>query len=480
MKREKLNIMQEKDLLVGLITSDRFCQDIIPVLTPRLLQVDYSKIIASWIKDYFQKFNSAPGKDILKVFRSKCSELNDEDLQENILSFIENLNDNYEKLVPSNVDYAIAQSIQYLKKLSLKNLAEEIEGGLATDEVEKAENFLTKYKHVERSGSPSISILHDSERVATAFVNEATLLFEFPGAYGKVIGKVHRGDFISFLSPMKRGKTWHLMNAAVEGMINGCKVVFVSLEMTEDEMLKRFWTALSGQVQEDIVDIDYPYFEEIDTESKKRFIVKHKSINRKAVSVAEIKKKQKSMSRMFRGGDVRLIAGAGWSPEKLDFEIEKLVQSGFIPDEIVVDYADLLVSKDKTDYRNQLDGIWKFLRNMSLKRSCATFTASQSNREGFSTDLSESSVAEDVRKIAHVTCMVGLNQSKNEKKQQIMRLSQLAIRGQSPEMRDAVCLQCYSVGKPVIDSHFADEVIFENDKDVLDEDEVVEKKRRKR
>ena len=60
-----------------------------------------------------------------------------------------------------------------------------------------------------------------------------------------------------------------------------------------------------------------------------------------------------------------------------------------------------------------------------------------------------------------------------------MRLSQLAIRGQSPEMRDALCLQCYSIGRPVLDSHFADEVIVENDRDVLDEAEI-EKKRRKR
>lgn len=479
MKREKLNILQEKDLLVGLITSDRFCQDIIPVLTPRLLQIDYSRIIANWIKEYFSKFDSAPGKDILKIYRTKCSELNDEDLQENILSFIENLNDNYEKLVPSNVDYAISQSISYLKKLSLKNLAEEIEGGLASEEVEKAEDVVTKYRHIERGGSPSISILHDSERVCTAFTNESELLFEFSGARGKVIGKIHRGDFISYLSPMKRGKTWHLMDSAIEGMKNGLKVVFVSLEMTEDEMLKRFWTALSGQVMEDTDDVDYPYFEKIDTDSKKCYQIKYKSIDRKAVSVSEVRKKQKSLSRMFRGGDVRLIAGAGWSCEKLDSEIEKLVQSDFIPDEIVIDYADLLVCTKNVDYRNQLDYIWKYLRTMSLKRSCAIFTASQSNREGFATDLSESSVAEDVRKIAHVTCMVGLNQSKTEKKQQIMRLSQLAIRGQSPEMRDALCLQCYSIGRPVLDSHFADEVIVENDRDVIDEDEI-EKKRRKR
>lgn len=480
MKREKIQILQEKDLLVGLITSERFCQDIIPVLVPRQLQVDYSKIIAGWIKEYFEKFETCPGKDILKIYRNKCSEITDEDLQKNILSFLENLDDNYENLIPSNVDYVVSQSIQYLKKLSLKNLAEEIEAGLTAEEIERAENLVTKYRQVEKSNSPSISILHDSERLCTAFTSEQELLFEFPGARGKVIGKVHRGDFISYLSPMKRGKTWHLMDSAVEGMKNGLNVLFVSLEMTEDEMLKRFWTALSGQVMEDEDDLKIPYFEKIDTDSEKCYQIKYKNISSKKVSVEQVRKKQKSLSRMFRGGDVRLIAGAGWTCEKLDNEIEKLVQQGFIPDEIVIDYADLLVCSKNVDYRNQLDFIWKYLRTMALKRFCAIFTASQSNREGFSQDLSESSVSEDVRKIGHVTCMVALNQTKNEKKMQIMRLSQLAIRGQSSEMRDALCLQCYSIGRPVIDSKFADEVIVENDKDVLDEAEIENKKRRKR
>ena len=67
MKREKLNTLNEKDLIVGLITSDKFCREIAPVIKPRQLQIDYVRIIANWIVDFYKNFKKAPKKDILKI-----------------------------------------------------------------------------------------------------------------------------------------------------------------------------------------------------------------------------------------------------------------------------------------------------------------------------------------------------------------------------------------------------------------------------
>ena len=54
--------------------------------------------------------------------------------------------------------------------------------------------------------------------------------------------------------------------------------------------------------------------------------------------------------------------------------------------------------------------------------------------------------------------MVSLNQSDEEKENGILRLKQLAIREDNPEFRQAVCTQCLSIGRIVMDSHFEDEV----------------------
>ena len=200
MKRDKINTLNEKDLLVGLITSTRFCQEIIPVLVPKQLEIEYARILAGWIKEYFNQFKVAPEKDVMKLYRAKVDELNDDALQENILSFIKNLDENYDKKKINNVDFAINQSINYLKKRSLNDLIENMSANLSLDDVDKVESILTRYKCVEPSETSGVSLLHNSENIANSFLNENTLLYEIKGAYGKVIGKIHREDFIKLFT----------------------------------------------------------------------------------------------------------------------------------------------------------------------------------------------------------------------------------------------------------------------------------------
>ena len=481
MKREKLNTLSERDLLVGLITSEKFCREICPVLNPRLLEIEYARIVADWIKDFYSNFKKAPGKDIMKLYRAKCEEILDEDLQDNVLTFVEKVCKDYENLKIFNDEFALQQAVTYLKARSLKNLNDDIDAYLTSGDISKAENAITKYKSVEKSSGKSVSLLHNTQSLINSFTQEDELLFRFPGAYGDVVGDVNREDFISYLAPMKRGKTFALIDAGVVAVQNGLKVLHVSLEMSESKMQKRYWTALSGQLNKDRDDIEYSYFEKIDTGSKKCWAIEHKTISRKAVSIADIQKKQKTFRRLFRGGDIRIFAVPAYNltVEQLDLEIDRLnQQEEFVPDVVIVDYADIMTPSDKgNDYRNQLDGIWKRLRGLAQKRKCVVFTASQSGRASINKDADSKDIAEDIRKLAHITSMVSLNQTPSEKKAGILRLKQLALREGEQEFREAVCTQCLSIGRIVTDSHFDDEVLLDN---IDDNDTNTEKKTKKR
>ena len=480
MKREKLNTLSERDLLVGLITSEKFCREICPVLNPRLLEIEYARIVAGWIKDFYSNFKKAPGKDIMKLYRAKCEEIIDEDLQDNVLTFVEKVCKDYENLKTFNDEFALQQAVTYLKARSLKNLNEDIDAYLKRGDVVKAENAITKYKSVEKNSGKSVSLLHNTQSLINSFTQEDELLFRFPGAYGDVVGDVNREDFISYLAPMKRGKTFALIDAGVVAVQNGLKVLHVSLEMSESKMQKRYWTALSGQLNKDRDDIEYSYFEKMDTGSKKCWAIEHKTISRKAVSIADIQKKQKTFRRLFRGGDIRIFAVPAYNltVEQLDLEIDRLnQQEEFVPDVVIVDYADIMTPSDKgNDYRNQLDGIWKRLRGLAQKRKCVVFTASQSGRASINKDADSKDIAEDIRKLAHITSMVSLNQTPSEKKAGILRLKQLALREGEQEFREAVCTQCLSIGRIVTDSHFDDEVLLDN----IDDNGDAEKKTKKR
>lgn len=462
MKREKIQTLSERDLLLGLIVSNDFCKEIVPILNPRHLQVDYARIISGWIKNYYNDFGKAPGQDITKLYRSHCNELNDESLQENILTFIQKINKDYEQLSSFNSEYAIQQSIIYLKNRSLDNLAKDIDAYISTGNVDKAESLVTKYRKVEKESGESVSLLEDSETVLTAFTEEQDKLFSFNGDFGKLVGDVHREDFIAFLAPMKAGKTFSLIDVGIESLKHGLKVVMFSLEMSRTNMIKRVWKSLSGQLTED-KDIEYPYFEQ----DGEKYVIKSKTVHKKASSILDIQKKQKSLKRIFRGGDFRIYAEPAYSltVESLETKLDDLEHDGFIPDVIIIDYADIMAPSEKGEYRNQIDGIWKRLRALAQKRKCVVFTASQTNRSALNGPVEMESIAEDVRKIAHVTSMISISKTKYCKEKSIAIYSQLAIREGEPITKRVIATQCLYLGRPVLDSHWEDEVELEENKD---------------
>lgn len=477
MRREKLNTLNERDLTLGLITSDKFCKEVVPILNPRHLEIDYTRIISGWIKDYVNKFGVAPKKDILKLYRAHVEEVTDESLQDNILTFIEKIAKDFESQKTFNDDYAIQQAIQYLKSRSLKNFSEDIDSFLTTGEIGKAEALITKYRKVEKESGEGVSILDDSETVLNAFTEEQDKLFAFDGAFGRLVGDIHREDFVAFLAPMKAGKTFQLIDCGIEALKNGLNIVFFSLEMSRTNMIKRIWKALSGQVTED-TELTIPYF----AEDGSKWVIENKTTLKKASSILEIEKKQKSLKRMFRGGSFKVFAEPAYSltVESLETKLDDLVHDGFMPDVIIIDYADIMMPSDRNaELRNQLDGIWKRLRAMAQKRKAVVFTASQTNRGAISREVEAEDIAEDIRKLAHVTSMVSISKTKYCKENSLAIFSQLAVREGEPEMRKVIATQCLALGRPVLDSHWKDDVILDSDDENKD-DENSEVKRKKK
>lgn len=476
MKKEKLNTLQERDIILGLIVSDDFCKEIIPILNPRHLEVEYARTVSTWIKKYYENFNVAPKKDIMKLYRANINDINDEALQDNILSFIQKVDKDYDSMASFNTDYLIQESVKYLKSKSLKNLSQDIESYLMTNDVDKAESLLTKYKKVEKGSGESVSILSDFETVLTSFTEEKDKLFSFNGDFGKLVGDVHREDFISFLAPMKAGKTFSLIDAGIEAVKNGLKVVFFSLEMSRTQMVKRIWKTLSGQVTEDMT-LEIPQF----VENGNKFELDFKTVKKKASSILDVEKKQKSLKRIFRGGEFLVFAEPAYSltVEKLETKLDDLEIEGFVPDVIIIDYADIMMPSEKGEYRQQLDSIWKRLRALAQKRKAVVFTASQTNRGGLSGPVELENIAEDIRKVAHVTSMVSISRNKYCKENSIAIYSQLAVRDGEPITKRVVATQCLALGRPVLDSHWENDVILDDFEDDEKDDEKSERKYKK-
>jgi hypothetical protein len=165
---------------------------------------------------------------------------------------------------------------------------------------------------------------------------------------------------------------------------------------------------------------------------------------------------------MKHNGQLRL---ATYPNESLSVqEIKSLLdrwerQDQFVPDVIVIDYADILAPDpdiSRQDHRHQQGKIWQRLRNLSQEKHCLVATATQAAASSYERELIRlSDFSEDKRKYAHVTAMYGLNQTPNEKSVGVMRINKLVVRDSdfNPN-RPVTILQRLQMGRPFLRSYF--------------------------
>jgi hypothetical protein len=126
-------------------------------------------------------------------------------------------------------------------------------------------------------------------------------------------------------------------------------------------------------------------------------------------------------------------SGAGViSASEIEADILKLSQEGWVPDVVVIDYADLLAPEagsGRLDFRHQIDATWKILRRISLDYHILVLTATQAAARSYDQWLiRKGDFSEDKRKNAHVTGMIGINQTPAEKKKGVYRLNWIFLR----------------------------------------------------
>ena len=131
-------------------------------------------------------------------------------------------------------------------------------------------------------------------------------------------------------------------------------------------------------------------------------------------------------------------------------------EDGFVPDMIAIDYADLLVPAINTEFRHQVDNIWKGLRNLSQERHCLVVTATQADAKSYEQNrLKVSNFSEDKRKNAHVTAMYGLNQDTKDREKGLglMRINEIVVReGEFSSSNEVYALQNLRRGRPFLGS----------------------------
>jgi replicative DNA helicase len=250
-------------------------------------------------------------------------------------------------------------------------------------------------------------------------------------------------------------------------MALGKRCVFVTLEMPKPQILRRAWQSITGSPKIDTT-VRLPYFapdkelmEDITEDTKWR--VEYKDMKKSAVNLDDVEAMQNRIKRMFRGGDCRFIPMPAKATTVKDVEtvLDNLrFYNDYDTDVLIIDYADLMGAKTN-EYRHQLDDIWSNLKRVAQERGILVITATQTNRGGLDgSDIEVTNVAEDMRKLAHVSKFIALNQTIDEKVGQIIRWRMLLDRDEQSVYDDAYTVQCLQIGKFALDSRLKGDMIL--------------------
>jgi len=489
--RRAVDTTIERNFIAGLIISDRFLKEAHSFYKRELLQVPFCKTIADWCFAYFVKYEKSPGVTIEDIFDAKKREGLDEAQATLIYDFLKDISDEYEEVKDFNVQYKLDQAEKYFREQSIKAHCAEVSTSLLNDDIEESEALIAGYKRLTRPITSGIKVFTDREAIEDALKEEDTL-FKLPGVWGDVVEPFVRGDFLGIMAAFGRSKTFSLIEIALHAARRGFKTVFVSLEMTQRQVMRRMLKNIMRETLHPSVvripvldcalhqlnecsnpkrtfcDCGMKEIGEVPKEHKPctvcvnttEFVPSVYMVLRetKGIDVERAVKRGALLQRMMKEGDLRLLCFPGGSITVDDLRacLDNIeYYENFVPSVILTDYADFFKPIGfYKETRHAINEIWKSHRSLAQERDCLVGTVTHTNKETLERKVRQGDAAEDSRKLWHLTKAFSLDQTEDEKRLGIMGVSMMKQREAEFLVSDEIkILQCLGIGKFYLDSY---------------------------
>ncbi len=272
------------------------------------------------------------------------------------------------------------------------------------------------------------------------------------------IGPARKGLHL-FVALFGRGKSWYMINLGKQALRQRQNVFHLSLEMRADEVLARYYQTFFGiskhRTKKEISIIN--------TDTYGNYIGIDNAIANPKIAFEDFDHATKIRQRMATFGKrfkrLRVLQLSQPSTQQVEAYLDQLeAASGFKPDLLIVDYADLMKigstasRQESSNYRIALGEVYKDLRSMAMERNMAVVTASQANRDSESKRIIKGDgVAEDFSKVATADTVLTYNQTDAEKLRNLARLY-VAKSRQSEDKFTVLIAQNYDMGQFVLSS----------------------------
>ncbi len=441
------DISSERRFCILAITSTPFLRAAYNLFSDvTLFDSSFVRTTLTWALKYYNKYNIAINKHIIGVYDQEKNKLSEIQSRE-IVEFLQSLSEEFEQSPLQNVKGDVDFLVNYLKVQQIKRLQKKLDKFMLTGKVLESEAEIASFNTVKIAKSEAREITENFDRYNEEQA-DPDYLFTMEGAYGEMFGKVKRGHITMVAAEAKVGKSRSMVKLASTALKNGFNVFVVNLEMRQHEM--------EQLIDQEVLKITHkagtaviPYF----VKNGEKFDIKFMKKEYKGATKEDFKNHWKA-EKLFNP-HAQIITRtfpqktAMVSDIKAELEILRDTHN-FVPDVIIVDYADLLgveLEDRFKDVKYQIMGSRRKLKQLAQEMNVHVHTASQAHSGG-------NDVKGDKDKLSDVDVLIGLNyETAQHKEMGVLHATCVVNRHVYFNLKDRVIiLTNYGIGQSMLDS----------------------------
>ncbi len=459
MKSETFDSSSERICLSYLIYHAEVIRAILPTFekSRTLFRTALANQVLRWVVSYYEQYNEAPCESI----RWMVEEEQNNDRANSLSSLLEAL--------PPKSEYSPRMEDKlsnYFDEVSYSKLANSILSRLAQKDTEGCNELLANYKRPTLGVSHGIDPFNNDEALKDVFNDDSyASLLRFndlgPDALEFFGDTFARSSFVVFNASEKAGKTTLLLDLAVRAYQEGRSVAYFEAgDMSQRQIFRRLYQRISGTPRRPgnylIPDRNFCVLPDEKDDKPSIQIDFTKKYFDEGIDESIARRSTAEWFRKYGETGSRFKFSA--HPQNLTVpQISTILDEweradGFIPDFVIIDYADILMPVIKNDFRHQVNDTFARLRGLSLARKCCLVTATQAKASAFEAEYqTRMALSEDKRKAAYPTAILGLGSTQEERSKQVAKLNFIV-------RRDDVCdetvhlylAQCLALCNPMV------------------------------
>ena len=356
-------MQMEKTILKNLLRNEVYTRKVLPFIKEEYFTVEEDRVLYKEIKEFILKYNNQPTYDALRIEIDNLAGLKEAQVK-NILDTLEEI---HSDKVDTNIDWLTDSTEKFCQEKAIYNAI------MSSIEIMNNKNGALTKGAIPQLLSDALAVTfnpsvgHDlfedwEERYEYYHRVEEKLPLDL-GYFNKILkGGVARKTLNMLLGGVHTGKTMFMCHFSAAYLSQGKNVLYISLEMSEEEITKR--------IECNLLNIDFDTLDSLP-----------KDLYEKRIKRAQVKTNGKLIVKEYGATSASVTHFAALLNE---LKLKK----NFIPDVIMIDYINLCASSRlkaaaASDTYTYVKAVAEEVRGFAKMQNLPIWSATQLNRSGF-------------------------------------------------------------------------------------------------